>query len=89
MVKLTDEQIQALEHCEGEPLSLEVPGSNRRFVLVEQSSYDEAMAALVLQRNVEMIREGMADVEAGRVLPLDDAMEQIRRELGFSQRQET
>ena len=64
-----------------------MPVSDRRFVLVEQSTYDEAIAALELQRNVELIREGIADVEAGRVVPLDEAMEQIRRELCFPPRQ--
>ncbi len=89
MVKLNEEVAQALIKSDGEPLAVEVPGSDRRFVLVEQSTFDEAMAALELQRNVELIREGIADVEAGRVLPLDEAMEQIRRELRFQPRQTT
>ena len=89
MVKLSDEIVQALKDCDGEPLSFEMPGSDRRFVLVEQSTFDAAMAALKLQRNVELIREGIADVEAGKVLPLDEAMEQIRRELRFQPRQTT
>jgi predicted transcriptional regulator len=78
MVKLTDEQIQALEHCDGEPLSFELPGSDRRFVLVEQSTYEKAVAALEYQRNVELIREGIRDLEAGRTRPLDEAMDDIR-----------
>ena len=89
MVKLSDEIVQALKDCDGEPLSFEMPGSDRRFVLVEQSTFDAAMAALELQRSVELIREGIADVEAGKVLPLDEAMEQIRRELRFQPRQTT
>ncbi|HQX51621.1 MAG TPA: hypothetical protein PLY87_19135 [Planctomycetaceae bacterium] len=86
MVKLNEEVSQALKACNGEPLTVEVPGSDRRFVLVEQSTYDAAMAALELQRNVELIREGIADVEAGRVQPLEEAMEQIRVEMGFQPR---
>lgn len=89
MVKLNEEVAQALIKSDGEPLSVELPGSDRRFVLVEQSTFDEAMEALELQRNVKLIREGIADVEAGRVLPLDEAMEQIRRELRFQPRQTT
>ena len=81
MVKLTDEQIQALENCEGEPLSLEMPGSDRRFVLVEQSTYDEAMAALEYQRNVEAIRVGVRQMEAGMGRPLGEAMDDIREKL--------
>jgi len=38
MVKLTAEVAQALIECHGEPLTVEVPGSARRFVLVEQST---------------------------------------------------
>lgn len=89
MVKLSAEVAEALKAAKGEPLSVEVPGFDRRFVVVEQSEYDAAMEALALQRNVELIREGVADVEAGRVMPLDEAMEQIRRELGFPRRQTT
>ena len=86
MVKLNEEVAQALMKCDGEPLTVELPGSDRRFVLVEQSTYDDAMAALELKRNVELIREGIADVKAGRVQPLDEAMEQIRCEMGFQPR---
>lgn len=89
MVKLTEEVAQALMKCHGEPLSVEVPGYDQRFVLVEQSTFDTARAALELQRSVTLIREGIADVEAGKVLPLDEAMEQIRRELRFQPRQTT
>ena len=89
MVKLSEEVAEALKAAKGEPLSVEVPGFDRRFVVVEQSEYDTAMEALALQRNVELIREGVADVEAGRVMPLDEAMEQIRQELGFPRRQTT
>ena len=81
MVKLNEEVAQALIKNDGEPLAVEVPGSDRRFVLVEQSTYDEAMAALEFRRNVELIREGVADMEAGRSRPLDEAMDDIRRRL--------
>jgi predicted transcriptional regulator len=40
-----------------------------------------AMAALEHQRNVELIREGIADMEAGRTIPLDEAMDRIRNAL--------
>ena len=81
MVKLNEEVAQALIKNDGEPLAVEVPGSDRRFVLVEQSTFDAAMAALEFRRNVELIREGVADMEAGRSRPLDEAMDDIRRRL--------
>ena len=81
MVKLSEEQIQAIGDGQGEHLLLEVPGSDRRFVLVEQSTYDEAMAALEYQRNVEAIRVGVRQMEAGMGRPLDEAMDDIREKL--------
>ena len=86
MVKLNDEVAQALKACNGEPLSVEVPGFDRRFVVVAESEFDAAMEALELKRNVALNREGIADAEAGRVQTLDEAMEQIRVEMGFAPR---
>lgn len=81
MVKLNEEVAQALIKNDGEPLAVEVPGSDRRFVLVEQSTFDEAMAALEYQRNVEAIRIGVRQMEAGMGRPLDEAMDDIREKL--------
>lgn len=81
MVRLSEEVSQTLKACNGEPLTVEVPGSNRRFVIVDESEYEAAIAALELQKNVALIREGVADVEAGRTRPLDEAMDDIRRRL--------
>jgi len=36
---------------------------------------------------VEAIKEGLADVEAGRTQPLDEAMADIRKELGLPEKQ--
>ena len=66
-----------------------VPGFDHRFVVIDQAEYDAAMAELELQKNVALIREGISDVEAGRVQPLEEAMDDIRRELGFRPRQTT
>ena len=81
MVKLNEEFAQALMKNDGEPLTVEVPGSDQRFVLIEQSTYDEAMAALEYQRNVEAIRVGVRQMEAGMGRPLDEAMDDIRKKL--------
>lgn len=89
MVKLSEEVAEALKASKGKPICVDVPGFDRRFVVVDQSTHDAAMAALELQKNVELIREGIADVEAGRAVPLDEAMERVRRELGFRSRQQT
>lgn len=89
MVKLNEEVAEALKASKGEPISVDVLGFDRRFVVVDQTTHDAAMAALELQKNVELIREGISDVEAGRVVPLDEAMDRVRRELGFRARQQT
>jgi len=81
MVKLSVEVAQALIKCHGEPLAVEVPGSDQRFILVEQSTYDEAMAALQYQRNVAAIRVGIQQMDAGMGRPLDEAMDDIREKL--------
>lgn len=88
MVKLSEEVAEALKASKGEPISVDVPGFDRRFVVVDQTTHDAEMAALELQKNVELIREGISDVEAGRVVPLDEAMDRVRRELGFRARQQ-
>ena len=84
MVKLSEDVAQALAACDGEPLPVEVPGSDRHYMLVERDTLEAALAAMELQRNVEAIKEGLADLEAGRTMPLDVAVERIRQELGFA-----
>ncbi len=86
MVKLSEEVAEALKASKGEPISVDVPGFDHQFVVVERSTLDAAMAALELQRNVELIREGIADFEAGRTVPLDEGMDRIRRKLMFHER---
>ncbi len=89
MVKLSEEVAEALKAAKGRPIAVDVPGFDHRFVVIDQAEYDAAMAELELQKNVALIREGIADVEAGRVQPLEEAMDDIRRELGFRPRQKT
>jgi hypothetical protein len=86
MVKLSEEVAEALKAAKGRPIAVDVPGFDHRFVVIDQAEYDAAMAELELQKNVALIREGIADVEAGRVQPLEEAMDDIRRELGFRPR---
>jgi len=81
MVKLSEEVAEALKAAKGGPIAVDVPGFERRFVVVDQSEYDAAMAELELQKNAALIREGLADVEAGRTAPLDEAMDRVRNVL--------
>ena len=81
MVKLSEEVAKALMAAKGEAVVVDVPGIDDDFVIVQRSMFVAAMAALEHQRNVELIREGIADMEAGRTVPLDEAMDRIRNAL--------
>lgn len=81
MVKLSEEVAKALMAAKGEAVVVDVPGIDDDFVIVQRSMFVAAMAALEHQRNVELIREGIADMEAGRTIPLDEAMDRIRNAL--------
>lgn len=82
---LTKEQIEAL-HASHDVLEVVDPETNRRYVVVEEELHRQAMAALEAKRTREAIARGIADMEAGRGKPLDEAFEDIRRRLGFSPR---
>jgi hypothetical protein len=81
MVKLSEEVAKALMAAKGEAVVVDVPGIDDDFVIVQRSMFVAAMAALEHQKNVELIREGIADMEAGRTVPLDEAMDRIRNAL--------
>lgn len=81
MVKLSKEVAEALKAANGEAVAVDVPGIDDDFVIVQRSTFIAAMAALQHQRNVELIREGIADMEAGRTVPLDEGMDRIRNTL--------
>ncbi|HVX63205.1 MAG TPA: hypothetical protein VHC19_21470 [Pirellulales bacterium] len=76
--KLTAEQREALNRCDG-PLRIEDQKTNKVYFIVDASTLD----ALQRRQTVEAIREGIADVEAGRVAPLDEAIVRIRANLGL------
>ena len=80
-LELNEDVAMALKASHSQTLSVEIPGFESRFVLVEQSTYDEATAALEYQRNVEAIRVGVRQMEAGMGRPLDEAMDDIREKL--------
>ncbi|MBT5019482.1 hypothetical protein N8590_02535 [bacterium] len=80
MVKLTAEQRVALqEHPEG--VACEDTETQRVYFLVDSEIHQRAIQALKRQQDREAIAEGLADMEAGRVVPLDQAFEEIRTRL--------
>ena len=79
--KLSKQLADAL-HASGDD-SLEVvdPRSNRTYVLVDGDTHRRAMEALRRQQDRDAIAEGIADMEAGRGVPLDEARKLTRQNL--------
>ncbi len=78
--KLTPEQREALDHSDG-PVPVEDEKTHRVYFLVDQLTFTN----LQQQEDVAAIREGIADMEAGRVAPLNEVMARIRTNLGLLQ----
>lgn len=81
MVKLTEEVAQALMKCHGEPLTVEVPGSNRHYVIVDADVHRAVVLAAQKQRIHESIKKGFEDIKAGLGKPVEDAFSDIRKRL--------
>jgi len=81
MVKLNEEVAQALMKCHGEPLTVEVSGSNRHYVIVEADVHRSVVEAAERQRIHESIKKGFEDIKAGLGKPVEDAFSDIRKRL--------
>ena len=77
--KITPEQREALGHNNG-PVLVEDEQTRRVYFLVDPST----METLQRQEDLAAIRDGIADMEAGRVAPLAEVMERIRSNLGLA-----
>lgn len=74
--KLTDEQRAALLE-RGAPIAVEDSETHRMYFLVDPSMLD----ALQEEADLAAVRRGIADAEAGRTMPLDEAMRRIEENL--------
>jgi hypothetical protein len=79
--KLSKELADAL-HANGDN-SLEVvdPSDNRVYFIVDGETHRRAMDALRRQRDRDAIAEGIAQMEAGEGIPLQEARQQTRQQL--------
>jgi predicted transcriptional regulator len=77
--KLTIEQRDALEQSAG-PVVVEDEQTHRRYFIMDATTFN----TLKQQEDLAAIREGIADIEAGRVAPLDEVIARIRTSLGLS-----
>jgi len=88
--QLTKEQRQALlEHPEGVEVWDEA--TQKVYILADAGLHRRAMEALRRQRQQEdrdAIAEGIAQMEAGQRVPLDEAFERIRARMKLPQRQQ-
>jgi hypothetical protein len=83
MIRISDEQRAALQR-NPEGVSCEDTDSARTYFLVEESVHLRAMQALKHQQDLEAIRRGVAQMDAGSGTPVAEVRQQLARELGFS-----
>lgn len=81
MVRLSPEIAEAIQLADGGPVAVEVPGSDRAYVLVDSATHEAAMDALRKQQLHDSLLKGFEDIKAGRGRPLDEAMDDIRNRL--------
>lgn len=79
--KLTVEQREALRQGEG-PIAVEDEQTREVYFIVDRSTFE----TLQKEQDIAAIREGLADVEAGRVTPVSESIARIRQELGLPSR---
>lgn len=76
--KLTREQCEALDRSNG-PLAIEDERTHRLYYVVDEPTF----SSLQQQEDYAAICEGIADLEASRVVTLEQLDERIRTRLGL------
>ena len=79
--KLTDEQSAALDASEAGSVEVVHPGNNQIYFVVDAETYRKAMDALRRQQDHDAIAEGIAQMEAGDTMPLEEARQLTRNRL--------
>ncbi|MEX2139148.1 MAG: hypothetical protein WD894_07805 [Pirellulales bacterium] len=74
--KLTPEQREALDRSNG-PVLVEDDETRRHYYLVDEPTF----RSIQQQEDLAAIRDGIADMEAGRVVTLDELDARIRARL--------
>ena len=74
--KLTPEQCDALDHSDG-PLPVEDERTHRVYYVVDEPT----LAGLQQREDLASIRGGIADMEAGRIVTLEELDARIRARL--------
>ena len=79
--KLTQEQYDALHSNGNEPLPVVDPTNQHVYFVVDGETHRQGMAALRQREDLEAIRRGVDDMEAGRGIPIEEARTQTESEL--------
>ena len=82
---LSDEQRKALNE-EPDGIVVEDTQTQKIYFLTDSELHQRAMDALRRQEDRAAIQAGIDDMEAGRVVPLEEVDQQIRKEFGFEPR---
>lgn len=80
--KLTPEQREALDRSNG-PVLVEDDQTNRQYYLVDEPTFHSWQQ----QEDLAAIRDGIADMEAGRVVTLEELDARIRARLAAISRE--
>ena len=83
---LTDDQRRSLQQHPEKPIEFRDEKTKRLYFIVDPVLLDRAQDAMRRLADLAAIQEGIADLEAGRGLPVDEADRQIREKLGFPPR---
>lgn len=85
IAKLNKELADALHASGAGQLEVVDPETNRTYTIVDSEMHRQAMEALRRQQDHEAIAQGIAEMEAGGGIPLEEAFAEMRVRLGFSQ----
>lgn len=79
-INLTPDQIVALNN-QGGSIQVVDPSTNRVYVVVDLESHRQAVAAKRKLEDLQAIQQGLDDMQAGRMQPLEEAFADIRKKL--------
>ena len=79
--KLTRQQAEALHNNDNEPMPIVDPTNQHVYFVVDGETHRQAMEALREREDLEAIRRGVDDMEAGRGIPIEEARTQTEAEL--------
>lgn len=82
-IELTPQISAALQAAKGQQLEVVDPQTNEVYVICELETHRKVKA--ILDR--EAIAAGLSQLDMGTAQPLDEAFEELRKELKFPERQ--